>query len=330
MTRPTDKNDRVPQKYHSSSGTPSRSVSGERGAQPLSPDVVPIRVTLAMEDGAPIVHAGVTLRPPRQPGARGGGGQHRIEWIDPDSGKRRQAGSTKLEDAWRRMLETADMLGEHRAGRSPQPVGGITVVDLVHSYLRPEVHAAWSESRQRTVKTLLTNWVAHERVTVRIHGRTVCAADLQVSELTPSLCEEMLNHVRLALAPRTYGDVHRELRTMLRWASREGLRPTEDDLPNRITLAKPTAPALFMKSPGQTIVPIDPDDIPSREAIDRLREVARRKLGESCVLRGRTHLEPGDKCLNVPAEDGRHRLAVELCEHRDLRFAPLVRCLKPK
>jgi hypothetical protein len=66
-------------------------VRDERVAQPLSLDVVPIRVTPAMEDGAAIVHAGVTLRPPRQPGVRGGGVQHRIEWIDPDTGKRRQA-----------------------------------------------------------------------------------------------------------------------------------------------------------------------------------------------------------------------------------------------
>lgn len=245
----------------------------------ISPDHVPDEVHAALDSGEPVQVGQVTLYAPTRPGARGSSGQHRLVWNDPDTGKRRQGGATKLDDAWRRAVETAEYLQRRFERRADRALGGVTLAQLVELYLSDTLHPNWSENRRKTVTTLLTNWVVHDRVTVTVGGATMPAGRLLVDSLTPALCEQLLTHAYEQKAHRTYVDIHREFGTLLRWSSREGLRPREDDLPRRIGLARPRDPSPQQRH-GQGIRPVDPSEIPTISAIDDLRAVAREMHGQ--------------------------------------------------
>ena len=102
----------------------------------LSADDVPPQVTAAMAEGTKVTYGKVTLRAPSRPGARGASGQHRLEWTDPDTGDRRFAGATRLDDAWRRTCETAEVLQRRTERRAHRSLSGVTLGQLVDTYLQ--------------------------------------------------------------------------------------------------------------------------------------------------------------------------------------------------
>lgn len=241
--------------------------------RPDSDTAIPPRVVAAMTSGRRVTYGPVVLRPPTQPGARGSSGQHRLEWTDPVTGERKQGGATKLADAWKRVVDAAKEIDRVTKGLDGEPAVDTALARLVAVYLDPAHHDGWGESRRNTVTSLLTNWIIGDDITIDIGTDTVAAGRLPVGRLTPALCEQILRPVRDRRAYRTYVDVHRELGTLLRWAARERYLPRNTTLPDDIPRARPTTPSRTA-SDDPTVRPVDPDDIPPVDAIDRLREVA--------------------------------------------------------
>lgn len=119
------------------------------------PDEAPTEVVEAMLARVPVTYGAVTLYAPVEPGASGSRGQHRITWEDPATRRRTHRGRTSLAAAWRLTVETAESLYRQQHGAEP-PRPRITLAGLLRRYLDPRLHPHWSESRRKTVTTLLT------------------------------------------------------------------------------------------------------------------------------------------------------------------------------
>lgn len=119
----------------------------------------------------------------------------------------------------------------------PRSVGA-----AVEAYLDPALHTAWNENRRRTVTSLLNNWVAAPDIRVVVDGRPVVAAELPLDVSPPRSPSRSWPTWHRLRAHRTYTDVHRELRTMLRWARRQRLLADAHDLVDRIDLVRPQRP----------------------------------------------------------------------------------------
>jgi integrase len=247
---------------------------------------VPGEIRDALRGGQKVVCGPVTVRPPTNPHGRGAVSVYRVEWRCPVTGKREAKTRRDIDEALALAVAEADRLdtsttapaAKQRPSGRPGTLGG-----LADAYLDPGLHPGWSENRRRTVTSLVTNWMAASSLRVVVDGHHVAAPDLPLARLTPSVAEQILAHAHRQKAHRTYRDVHRELKTMLRWAGREGLFNDAAEIVDRIALALPPNPDRTGTA-NRNIKPVDPSEIPGLHALDALRRAARADDGPRGAL----------------------------------------------
>lgn len=253
---------------------------------PVARPPVPDEIREFLSAGRKVACGPVTVRPPTDPNGRGVVGPYRVQWRCPVTGTRQTTTRRDIDDALALAVTQADRLHAPtttpvmsvRPAARPDTLGA-----AADAYLDPGLHPGWSENRRRTVTSLVTNWITGSGIRVVVDGHHVAASELRLARLTPAVAEQLLAHVHRQRAHGTYRDVHRELKTMLRWAGRERLLDDAAELVDRIALAPPPAPARTGAT-NRTIKPVDPSQIPGLAELDALRQAARQHDGPRGAL----------------------------------------------